>query len=84
MQGKHWRGNQAPLNPSPAMNPIIVLERSNTWLLRLPGQIFPILEADPEEVREYIRLNFTGRGTIEFHRANGAIERTHVSAFAAV
>jgi hypothetical protein len=65
------------------MNPIIVLERSDRWLLRVPGQVFPIMEAAPAEVVQYIRQNFTGRGRVELHRASGEVEVTKVSALVA-
>jgi hypothetical protein len=65
------------------MNALTITERGGIWSLRPQGAVFPILEASPRDVVDYVKQNFTGRGLVEVYRENGGVERLKVSALTA-
>jgi hypothetical protein len=65
------------------MNALTVTERGGLWSLRPRGAVFPILEGSPQEVIEYIKRNFTGRGIVEMHREDGGVDHVKISALTA-
>jgi hypothetical protein len=68
------------LHHSIAMNLLILRERGEKWSLRLPGEVFPVLEASPSTVVDYIKKNFTEKRLVELHRETGIVERLQVAA----